>query len=345
MKKYKNFLNHKIVFRCDAADIPEIGSGHVYRSLIIAKYLKKKFSLNSKQIVFVIKAKGKYSKNLEILKNHNFEIIEIQSKIKDYSIDEVKKLKKLKANLIVIDRLGKVTKNFYEGIKNNFKKKIIIDDSSIQRKLFDISLNPLIQNVPKFKGQRVGYKYLILDIYKKNNFKIKSEYRNIFLFFGGHDNKNLAQKVVNSLNLIEFKLNIYLPLAYKSLVKIKKTRHNLIYFRANEYFKKLNKSNIAIVSGGISLFDTILNKKKTICIPQYKHQVLNAKKISKTRAINYLNSENKKFDENLVNLILKIYKDEIYLKKINTIQERIINIKKVKNTLEIISKTYAKSKY
>ena len=99
------------------------------------------------------------------------------------------------------------------------------------------------------------------------------------------------------------------------------------------------------MSGGISLFDTILNKKKTICIPQYKHQVINAEKISKTRAINYLNSENKKFDENLVNLILKIYKDEIYLKKINTIQERIIDIKKVKNNLELISKTYAKSKY
>ena len=64
-------------------------------------------------------------------------------------------------------------------------KKIIIDDSSIQRKLFDISLNPLIQNVPNFKGQRVGYKYLILDIYKKINFKIKNEYRSIFFFLEG----------------------------------------------------------------------------------------------------------------------------------------------------------------
>ena len=303
------------------------------------KLFKKKFSKVCKQSVI---SKCVFKIGIKI---HNFKTIEIQSKTKDYSIDEVKELKKLKANLIVIDRLGKVTKNFYEEIKNNFKKKIIIDDSSIQRKLFDISLNPLIQNVPNFKGQRVGYKYLILDIYKKINFKIKNEYRSIFLFFGGFDNKNLAQKVINSLNLIEFKLNKYLPLAYKSSVKVKKTQHNLIYFKANEYFKKLNKSNISIVSGGIFLFDKILNKKKTICIPQYKHQVINAEKISKTRAINYLNSENKKFDENLVNLILKIYKDEIYLKKINTIQERIIDIKEVKNTLELISKTYARSKY
>ena len=115
--KNTKFLNYKIVFRCDAADIPEIGSGHVYRCLIIANNLKKKFSLKTNQIVFVIKAKGKYSKNLEILKNHNFKTIEIQSKIKDYSIDEVKELKKLKANLIVIDRLGKVTKTFMRKLK------------------------------------------------------------------------------------------------------------------------------------------------------------------------------------------------------------------------------------
>ena len=344
MKKYKSFLNHKIVFRCDAANIPEIGSGHVYRSLIIAKFLKKKLSLNSKQIAFVVKIKGKFSKNLSILRKSKFQIIKIKSTIKDYSIEEGKELKKLKANMIIIDRLGKVRKNFYDSIKDSFKKKIIIDDSSIQRKLFDLSLNPLIQKVPIFQGAKIGYQYLILDIFKKTNPQFKKNNKNIFLFFGGFDNKNLSQKVINSLELIKIKLNIFLPLAYKRVLKIKKNKHNFIFFRQEKYFNELKKSNISIISGGITLFDSILYKKKIICIPQYKHQELNAKKIFKTGAINYLNSKNKNFDANLVNLILKIYKDGHYLKKINTIQGRIIDIKKVKNTLELFLKTYAKSK-
>ncbi len=344
MKKYKSFLNHKIVFRCDAANIPEIGSGHVYRSLIIAKFLKKRLSLNPKQIVFVVKIKGKFSKNLSILRKSKFQIIKIKSTIKNYSIEEAKELNKLKANIIIIDRLGKVRKNFYKLIKNNFKKKIIIDDSSIQRKLFDLSLNPLIQNVPTFQGAKIGYRYLILDIFKKINLKTKKNNKNIFLFFGGFDNKNLSQKVINSLGLIKARLNIYLPLAYKKSVKIKKNKHNFIFFKPEKYFKELNKSNISIISGGIALFDSILYKKKIICIPQYKHQELNAKKIFKTKAINYLNIKNKNFHARLVDLILKIYKDEHYLKKINAIQGRIIDIKKVKNTLELFLKTYAKSK-
>ena len=344
MKKYKSFLNHKIVFRCDAANIPEIGSGHVYRSLVIAKFLKTKLSLDPKLIAFIVKTKGKYSKNLTILRKHKFEIIRIKSTIKDYSTEEAKELNKLRANMIIIDRLGKVNKNFYESIKTNFKKKIIIDDSSIHRKLFDLSLNPLIQNVPTFKGEKVGYKYLILDISKNTKPKIKKNNKNIFLFFGGFDSKNLTQKVINSLNLIKIKFNIHLPLAYKSSVKIKKNQHNFNFFKPEKYFNQLNKSNISIISGGIALFDSILNKKKIICIPQYEHQELNAKKILKTKAINYLNSKNKNFDVNLINLILKIYKDKHYLKKINAIQRRIIDIKKVKNTLELFLKTYAKSK-
>lgn len=344
MKKYKSFLNHKIVFRCDAANIPEIGSGHIYRCLIIAKFLKTKLSLDSKQIVFIVKTKGKYSKSLTILKRHKFKIIKIKSTIKDYSIEEAKKFNKLKANMIIIDRLGRVKKNFYNLIKDNFKKKIIIDDSSIERRLFDLSLNPLIQNVPAFKGEKVGYNYSILDIFKKINSKVKKDDKNLFLFFGGYDNKNLTQKVINSLEIIKIKLNIYLPLAYKQAIKIKKKKHNFIFFEPEKYFNELNKSNIAIISGGITLFDSILNKKKIICIPQYKHQELNVKKILKTKAINYLSSKNKNFDVNLVNLVLKIYKDKHYLKKINAIQRRIIDIKKVKNTLELFLKIYAKSK-
>ena len=122
MKQYKNFLNHKIAFRCDYADIPKIGSGHLYRSIIIAKFLQKKFSLNPKQIVFIVKTKGKYLKNPKIISNHNFKIISLNANVEDYSKEEAYYLKKIKANLLIIDRLGKVTKTFYETIKNNYKK-------------------------------------------------------------------------------------------------------------------------------------------------------------------------------------------------------------------------------
>lgn len=336
-------MNYKVVFRCDSADIPEIGTGHLYRSIIIAKFLKQKFLLKPDQIVFVIKTKGKYLKNLNILSKYNFKIIRLNSNIEDYSKEEANFLKKIKANLLIIDRLGKLTKTFYKTIKNNYRKKIIIDDSSINRKFFDLSLNPLIQNVPTFKGSKIGYKYLILNFFNKKNLIVKKNFRNTFIFFGGFDSKNLSSRVINLLNKIDFRLNIFLPSVYRNIIKIDKSKHKIIFFKSEEYFKTLLNSNMVIMAGGISLFDAILNKKKIICIPQYKHQEYNAKKIEKTKAINYISPNDSKFDTKIIKSFLKTYKDDEYFKKINTIQGTIIDIKKVHNTLKLISNIYAKS--
>ena len=50
-------MNHKILFRCDAGDAPEIGTGHIARSKTLAKalisdglILKKKFCFSQDTI-------------------------------------------------------------------------------------------------------------------------------------------------------------------------------------------------------------------------------------------------------------------------------------------------------
>ena len=94
MKKSKIFFD--IVFRCDGGDIPKLGYGHLYRCLVLANFFKKRFSLSSKKIIFIIKSKNKYSKGLKILKKYNFSILKIREDIKDYGVKEVHILRKLK---------------------------------------------------------------------------------------------------------------------------------------------------------------------------------------------------------------------------------------------------------
>ncbi len=343
MKKHNNFLKFSIVFRCDAAELPEIGSGHLFRSLVIAYFLKKKFKLRFKEILFLVKTKKKFKKSLEILKHHKFAIKSIEHKIKDYSKLEAKIIGKFYANLLIIDRLGNIKKEFIDNIYKNYKKKIIIDDSSNYRKMFDLSLNPLIQNVKKFNGCKVGFKYQILNNKIVEKTKKNINCKNIFIFFGGFDSKKIAKKVLKSLENLNLQLIINLPSSYKSKINIIKSKHKINYFNPESYSNKLVASNIAIIAGGLSLFDAILNKKKIICIPQYKHQEINAKIISKTNAINYINFYDEKFTVKLINIFKKIYKNKKYEKKIQKIQGRIINRKKVKNNLNLISNLYKKS--
>ena len=151
-----NFSKTKVLFRCDSGDISQLGSGHLFRSITIAKFLKKKFKLKYKDIIFVTKTKKKFSKSNKILKIHNFKIFKIDTKIKNYSIKEAQIINKFNGKLVIIDRLGKVNMKFINYGLKNFEKKIVFDDSSNYRKHFNISFNPLIKNVKKIKNNFVG---------------------------------------------------------------------------------------------------------------------------------------------------------------------------------------------
>jgi spore coat polysaccharide biosynthesis predicted glycosyltransferase SpsG len=338
-------LKNKVLFRCDGANIPEIGTGHIFRCITIAKYLKKKFKLQNSEISFLIRSSSKYQIGLKILKQHKFKILTIQdSKLKLNSGDELKYLYKNPTNLLIIDRLGKTKKNFVKKLDNICKKKIIIDDSSNNRKYFDLSLNPLIHGVKKQKNSFVGFDHLILPVYFYKYKKNISKINNIFLFFGGHDHKKLTIKILNILGKNDLSLNIFVSKLFKNLINKIKINKKIIYYDQKQYIKKLNFCKIAITAGGMSLFDNIVMKKKIICIPQYKHQEINAKKIASKNAINLLDSNNKNFEKKFNEIFIKLYNDVSSNNIITLKQNKISNMQKLHKTLILIGKIYAESK-
>ncbi len=340
-----NFLRNKILFRCDAATIAEIGTGHMFRCLTIAEYLKKKYKLKNKDIAFLIRSTGKYKIGLKILQKHKYKIIQIKDRnFKLNSERENYYINKHTSNLLIIDRLGKISKNFVKKIKSKILK-IIIDDSSNNRKLFDLSLNPLTPRVKKQKNNSyVGFKYLILPVFfYKFKEKVKLQ-KNIFISFGGYDHKNLTFIILEILNKLNLKFNIYISKFFEKSYDYSKFKSKIYFFDQNQYFDALKKSKISITAGGLSLFDNIFLKKKIICIPQYEHQYKNAKIIARKKAINLLSSNSKNFDVKFKKIFLNLYNEKLSEdKKLNKIHDRIINMKKIKHTLLLIGKTYERS--
>ena len=47
--------NNKILIRCDAAKIAEVGTGHLIRAITLSKILIKKKLLKEDQIIFLLK--------------------------------------------------------------------------------------------------------------------------------------------------------------------------------------------------------------------------------------------------------------------------------------------------
>ena len=89
--------------------------------------------------MFLVKTKKKFKKSLEILKRHKFAIKSVDHEIKDYSKLETKIIGKFCANLLVIDRLGNIKKEFIDNINKNYKKKLLLMILLNHRKMFDLS--------------------------------------------------------------------------------------------------------------------------------------------------------------------------------------------------------------
>ena len=94
----------KIIIRCDAAELATVGTGHLYRSITIYKFLKKKFSLQKKDFLFIIKNYEKYKIAGKILQTNNINFYSIKKKVLDYSKQELNIINKFNSNLIIIDR-------------------------------------------------------------------------------------------------------------------------------------------------------------------------------------------------------------------------------------------------
>ena len=344
VKKSVNFSNNKILFRCDGANISEIGTGHIYRCLTIARFLKNKFKLKYKNICFLVRSDSKYKIGLEILKKYNFKIIQIKyEKLKLSSLSEFKYFYKNPSNLVIIDRMGKINRDLVKKLDKVSNKKIIIDDSSLNRKYFDLSLNPMVQNIKKQKNSFIGYNYLILPIYFHKYKKNISKNNKVFIFFGGHDEKKLTPKIIKFLNKLDLNLTLFVSNLFKNGIDKKKIKNKIIFFQSNDYIKKLSLCNIAITAGGLGLFDNIVMNKKIICIPQYKHQEQNIRRIASKNVLNLLDSNDKKLEKKFTNIFMKLYNDNFLNNKIILNQRKISSINKIKKTLLMIGKIYAQS--
>ena len=120
----------------------------------------------------------------------------------------------------------------------------------------------------------------------------------------------------------------------KNILVNRKIKINLLVL-PSDYFKRLAKTDLAIVSGGLTVFDSISRGVPVIGLPQYRHQLKTLINLENKNVIK-LGSLRMKLDkENFINLFNKMiisFEDRAFLSK-NSIDlvdrkgsDRVLNI-------------------
>jgi spore coat polysaccharide biosynthesis predicted glycosyltransferase SpsG len=259
----------------------ELGLGHVYRMINLAKRIK------FHHIYFLLED---YGGAKSILKNNGFENIFLLKP--DINVkDDIKKSKKLiedlRCRILVVDKFG--INNYYLDSLENFVKIIVISDLNYIDFKADLVVNGFIgfkNSEIRNRYQRrclIGPKFQILDKQYEEKNKIRKKY-DLIASFGGYDEKHICDMLLKSLEqyIPKIKAKIVLGNATKKTPIIRKFERKYAKYvsivRTSENFHKdICQSKYGLCSGGITSYEYASIGIPFGIICQVKHQLKTAK--------------------------------------------------------------------
>ncbi len=287
----------KIIFRCDGATLPEIGSGHVIRDIVIANKLVEDKICNLSEISFVIRRNGVFSLGEKLVLKSGYRI----EKTKDEELqwnsnEELEILADLNPAILFIDRLS-TELDWMSCLKKKLKYIISMDDVGPGSYNANLAINPILFNFSDSDNRLHGYDYLTLKPLEKKLLKSQSKKSGLIVAsFGGYDHRNLTGFFLEALRKNEFSkerhqlIEILVGDEDSSLIdkwKIAAKEISLkngidvsVIVRPEDFIERLAIADFAVLSGGLSIFDAVSLGIPSIGLPQYQHQLQTLKNLN-----------------------------------------------------------------
>ena len=311
----------KVLYKVEGSK--EIGMGHVFRSFFLIQKLKRKYDV----IIFT----ASESKSEDFFKKKNFKIITYKKKnqfkiLKKFIINY--KIKRFVNDTILFD------KKIYNFLKEKNCKCFFLDTKNIRASNNFYCINTFIRTQQKHKNYYYGLKYVITDpsLKSKRNYTLNKGVK-LLLHFGGTDDRMLNIKIINILSEIKNLKNVSIILGPALKYKHDKIYQSITKAKFNvkvyNYPKRLNSiynsCNLAITTGGNTLFNFCSMNLKNISISANDLEKINCKRMKKFNLTNYFGhylNFNKKFFIQFCNAVIlkkNIIRNKILFNGINAV--------------------------
>lgn len=294
----------------------ELGLGHVYRCLNLAKCLK------NHNLSFLIEDFGGVEK---IIKQAGFTQIFKLPKNVDYALDIKKAIEIINQNNIdkvIVDKY-KIKLNYLNKIKNHCKLIVISDLNRIDFP-GDLVINGFIGLRDGVRKNRYGVQTLTGVKYQVINKKFKTIKKSKKKFglvttFGGFDEHGISNIVLKEIVRIKpnYKTKIILGPATKKIKKLSplESKFLTIVKKSNDMQKEIVSSKVGLCSGGITSYEFASQKIPFGIICQEKHQLITAKEWQKKKIAINLGLINSKTPQNFRKFLDNISSKKIFKSK------------------------------
>ncbi|HPG29563.1 MAG TPA: glycosyltransferase [bacterium] len=272
-----------IIFRLNISG--QFGTGHLFRCLSLYKNIR----IPTAEKTLMIKSGQKYLKKfVERLEKINY-VKFSKSSEENLLLKKILKKKESGKNAIILD-IKNTTVNYIKRIRRFGLKIITFDDLGKGGDYADLLIDA---NIHKTGDNRklYGEKYILLNpVYQKFHLKpkkINKQIKKIVLFFGGTDPAGIAEHIIKNIEYLKFKdCEITVITPYKTNIENKNAENlmkykNIMILNVNLAPEKLAElyfnSDLAIISGGITLYEIMCLGTPCIVINQSGEQYRNSK--------------------------------------------------------------------
>ena len=253
-------MDIRILFRCDGS--LNIGFGHLSRSLLIAKQIKK---IANSKVFFAIAKHDASTKKIQIpfqtyyKKNNSYN-----------NLNWLKKcIEKLRVNVLFLDVKKDISYQDLKCIKNLYNINIVtIDDFEKKRLISDLAFYTPIPQAKKIKWKKHkgkvlnGWQYSVVRKMSIKKINRKNNKINILISMGGSDIYDFTKISLSFLNKLDldFKVNIIIGPGYKNYKELNELSYlqNLdhkIYYNPQNIEKIMIKNDIAIITFGQTSYE------------------------------------------------------------------------------------------
>lgn len=279
-------MQKRICFRFDGNK--SFGMGHVIRCLNLIKELNRRGC----SCLAIIKD---YSETVSILETTGIKyfVIEPTLSIEEESLQIEQICTKNDAFTIVHDKLDSDIK-LVELLQRHDKKVVTLDDNGSGAEEADLVINAIIDSDKLHKNKYYyGSEYIVLNknfsYYSTKKKNISKRVSRVLLSFGGSDPENIVLKAL--LELREFvgvEKTIILGSAYSN-----ERIYDLVKYIPNCNILKnisnmgevLHNSDICLISGGITLYESMAVGVPAVVICQVDHQTITAARFAERGAV------------------------------------------------------------
>ncbi|NFE73501.1 UDP-2,4-diacetamido-2,4,6-trideoxy-beta-L-altropyranose hydrolase [Clostridium botulinum] len=297
----------KIAIRADGGN--EIGMGHIMRTLVLAKELRK-----NNEVFYVCKqskfSPQKYANGINKLKEEGFNVVLVNE---DTCLKE---LIKIQSDCLITDSYD-VNEDYFNITKKHFKSTGYIDDMN----LYYFNVNFIInQNIGaellQYKTNKdtklfLGTDYIMLREEFRNDYDkiINKSISKIMVTVGGSDINGITNKICNTLKEIHFELHIVIGPCFSSkyiyeLVSLSNKYKNIkLYFNAN-MIDIMKQCDICISGCGSTLYELAACGVPTIGIVLAENQKEIGEKLAALKIVENLGYYTDLKSEKLVSVIM-----------------------------------------